>query len=101
MPLVTNVDAVPISLGGEACAALVRQVSAPVLWRASVERLVNEHGVETFVEVGPGKVLAGLVRQIAPHVRCVNVADRASLAAARTALGEPAIEGSNSRAGVL
>ena len=87
MPLVTNVDAAPIREGSAARDALVRQVSAPVRWRDSIERLVNEHGVKTFVEVGPGKVLAGLVRQIAPDVRCLNVEDAASLATTRVALG--------------
>ena len=101
VPLVTNVDAVPIRLGGEASAALVRQVTAPVRWRESIELLAGEHGVETFVEVGPGKVLAGLVRQIAPAALCVNVEDGASLAAARAALTEPATGSGNSRAGVV
>lgn len=101
VPLVTNVAAVPIRSGDEARAALVRQVSAPVRWRESVERLVNEHGVRSFIEVGPGKVLAGLVRQIAPEARCVNVEDSAGLAAAQTAFDEQAIAGGNSRAGVV
>ncbi len=64
VPLVTNVDAGLIRKGAEARAALVRQVSSPVRWRESVEFLARE-GVDTFVEVGPGKVLTGLVRQIA------------------------------------
>ncbi len=101
VPLVTNVDAVPIRSGDAARAALVRQVSAPVRWRESVERLVNEHGVKTFIEVGPGKVLAGLVRQIAPEARCMNVEVSAGLAAAQTALDEQAIASGNSRAGVV
>lgn len=88
VPLVTNVDAAPIRQGSEARAALVRQVSAPVRWRESIEHLVNEQGVQTLVEVGPGKVLAGLVRQIAPDARCLNVEDAASLAATRAALVE-------------
>src|SRR5437868_3811192 len=66
VPLVTNVDAAVVQQGDEARAALVRQVSAPVRWRESVERLAGERVVKTFVEVGPGKVLAGLVRQSAP-----------------------------------
>jgi [acyl-carrier-protein] S-malonyltransferase len=45
-------------------------------------------GVETFIEVGPGKVLAGLVRQTIPDARCLNVSDPASLEATRAALGE-------------
>jgi [acyl-carrier-protein] S-malonyltransferase len=71
----------------EARAALVRQVSSPVRWRESLELLARE-GVDTFVEVGPGKVLSGLVRQTAPQARGLNVEDAASLEAAREALAE-------------
>ncbi|HEY9403500.1 MAG TPA: ACP S-malonyltransferase [Pyrinomonadaceae bacterium] len=87
VPLVCNVDAVAIRRGGEARASLVRQVSSPVRWLDSV-KFLSEAGVETFVEVGPGKVLAGLVRQTISGARCLNVADPASLEAAATALGE-------------
>lgn len=85
MPLVTNVDAAAITDGAEARDALVRQVSSPVRWRESIELLAQE-GVETFVETGPGKVLSGLVRQISPEARCLNVEDPASLDATREAL---------------
>jgi [acyl-carrier-protein] S-malonyltransferase len=87
VPLVTNVDAAAIRNGADARQSLVRQVSSPVRWLESVEFLVRE-GVETFVEVGPGKVLCGLMRQTAPGARCLNVEDPASLEAARTALTE-------------
>ena len=63
----------------------MRQVSQPVRWLESVEFLINQ-GVQTFVEIGPGKVLSGLVRQINREVRCVNVEDAASLRSAREAL---------------
>ncbi len=85
MPLVTNVDAAAITGKTEARDALVRQVSSPVRWLESVELLLQE-GVGTFVEVGPGKVLSGLVRQTAAEARCLNVEDAASLSAAREAL---------------
>jgi [acyl-carrier-protein] S-malonyltransferase len=85
VPLVSNVDARAVCAGAEARASLVRQVSSPVRWRESVELLAGE-GVETFVEVGPGKVLCGLVRQTAPQSRCLNVQDAASLAAAMATL---------------
>jgi len=101
VPLVTNVDAQPSRASSAARDALVRLVSAPVRWRESIERLTSEHNVTTFVEVGPGKVLAGLVRQIAPDARCLNVEDGASLAATRDALAELSAAGGNSRAGVL
>ena len=86
-PLVCNVDAVAIRDGGEARSCLVRQVTSPVRWLESVQFLAGA-GVETFVEVGPGKVLAGLVRQTLPGARCLNVADPASLEAARAALSQ-------------
>jgi [acyl-carrier-protein] S-malonyltransferase len=82
VPLVTNVDARVIKSGAEARDALVRQVSSTVRWRESVELLARE-GVETFVEVGPGKVLSGLVRQTAPQSRTLNVEDASSLEATR------------------
>ncbi len=85
VPLVTNVDAEPLQDGGRVAECLVRQVTAPVRWEEVVDRLCKE-GVETFVEVGPGRVLMGLIRRIAPEVRVLGVEDRASLAAALDAL---------------
>jgi len=84
-PLVTNVDAKPIKTGAEARDSLVRQVSQPVRWLQSVEFL-SSHGVQTFIEIGPGKVLSGLVRQINRELRCLNVEDDSSLRASREAL---------------
>jgi len=60
-------------------------VTAPVRWEEVVTRLVKE-GAGTFVEVGPGKVLSGLIRRIASEVRVLNVEDRASLDATLQAL---------------
>ena len=77
-PLVNNVDARPVRSAAGCRDGLVRQVSAPVRWQESVERLVSE-GVDTFVEVGPGSVLAGLVRKIARGARVLNVEDPESL----------------------
>lgn len=84
-PLVTNVDAKPINKGAEAGDALVRQVSQPVRWLESVEFLATQ-GVQTFIEIGPGRVLSGLVRQIRRELRCLNVEDDSSLRAARETL---------------
>ena len=78
VPLVTNVDADTIETGDQAREALVRQVSTAVRWEESV-RLLIEEGVNTFVEVGPGKVLTGLLRQIERSVAALNVEDEASL----------------------
>jgi [acyl-carrier-protein] S-malonyltransferase len=78
VPLVTNVDADTIESGDQARDALVRQVTAAVHWEESV-RLLIEEGVNTFVEVGPGKVLTGLLRQIERSVATLNVEDGKSL----------------------
>ncbi|MGH7361698.1 MAG: ACP S-malonyltransferase [Candidatus Methylomirabilales bacterium] len=85
IPCVTNVDAVPVRTGAEVAEALVRQVAAPIRWVEGVERLTRE-GVDTFVEVGPGKVLTGLIRRIAPAARTFPVEDMAGLDAAASAL---------------
>jgi [acyl-carrier-protein] S-malonyltransferase len=80
VPLVTNVDADTLTKGSEAREALVRQVSMPVRWEESVRLLIDE-GVNTFVEVGPGRVLTGLLRQIERSAGALNVEDEKSLAA--------------------
>jgi [acyl-carrier-protein] S-malonyltransferase len=85
VPLVTNVDADLLTDGARVVDTLVRQVTAPVRWEEVVTRLVEE-GAGTFLEVGPGKVLSGLIRRIAPGVRVVNVEDRSSLHATLEAL---------------
>jgi [acyl-carrier-protein] S-malonyltransferase len=72
VPLFTNVDASPITTGGEARDALVRQVASPVRWEEIIESMLSS-GVTRFVEVGPGKVLAGLVRKIDRSVKTSSV----------------------------
>ena len=84
--LVTNADAAVITKAAAAREALVRQVSSAVRWLESVQLLIGE-GVDTFVEVGPGKVLTGLMRQISREARCFNVEDAASLKNAGASLG--------------
>lgn len=78
VPLVTNVDAEITTDGNEARESLIRQVSLPVRWEESVRAMIEE-GVNTFVEVGPGRVLAGLLRQIDRSVHVFNVEDEKSL----------------------
>jgi [acyl-carrier-protein] S-malonyltransferase len=85
LPLVTNVDATMITSGAAARESLVRQVSSPVRWLESVQLLIRE-GAQTFIEVGPGKVLCGLVRQIERSANCLNAGDAESLAAVKGAL---------------
>jgi [acyl-carrier-protein] S-malonyltransferase len=79
-PLITNVDAEAITLGEEAREGLIRQVCMPVRWEDSIREMI-ERGANMFVEVGPGRVLSGLLRQIDRSVRCFNVEDPASLEA--------------------
>jgi [acyl-carrier-protein] S-malonyltransferase len=62
-PVYTNVDGTAVTRAPEARSALIRQVASPVRWVDEVRAMV-ESGIETFVEVGPGKVLSGLVRRI-------------------------------------
>ena len=71
VPVVANVDAQPKREAWAAIDALVRQVSAPVRWSDTVERLASE-GVTTYVEVGPGTVLSGLIRKIHKEARVVQ-----------------------------
>jgi [acyl-carrier-protein] S-malonyltransferase len=78
VPVVCNVDAVAIEDGDRSRDALVRQVTGSVKWDPCMRVLIGK-GVQTFVELGPGKVLCGLMRQIDRSRSCVNVADEASL----------------------
>jgi [acyl-carrier-protein] S-malonyltransferase len=72
IPVVANVDALPKTDAASAIDALIRQVSAPVRWEEVVRRLIAD-GARTFVELGPGTVLSGLIRKIDPTVTAVSV----------------------------
>ena len=76
IPVVANVDASPKTTAADAIDALVRQVSSPVRWEDVVRRLISE-GVTSFVELGPGNVLAGLVKKIDRNVSVASVEDPA------------------------
>lgn len=78
IPVVANVDAEPKRDAASAIDALVRQVTAPVRWEQVVRRLASE-GVDTYVEVGPGSVLSGLIRRIDPSATVVPVSDPKSV----------------------
>jgi len=84
VPIACNVDAELLDDGDRSRDALVRQVTGTVKWDQSM-RLLIAQGVETFVEVGPGKVLCGLMRQIDRAKKSLNVEDEASL---QKALGQ-------------
>jgi len=68
VPLVSNVDATVLTAGNAACDALIRQVCQPVRWVESIQYMVSQ-GIDRMVEVGPGRVLCGLVNKIAPQVQ--------------------------------
>lgn len=85
-PVVSNVTAEPVTDAGEIRRLLARQVSSPVEWVRSV-RTMRDAGVDTFIEIGPGAALTGMVRRIVPEARLLNVADAAGLAATLEALG--------------
>ena len=77
-PVVCNVDASVVASADQARDALIRQVTGSVKWEQSVRLLISK-GVQTFVEVGPGKVLWGLMRQIDRNPTSLYVGDEASL----------------------
>lgn len=78
VPVLCNVDAAFIENAESGREALTRQVTGAVRWEQSM-RLLAAKGIETFIEVGPGKVLCGLMRQIDRSKTCLNVGDEASL----------------------
>ncbi|HTE89454.1 MAG TPA: ACP S-malonyltransferase [Terriglobales bacterium] len=78
IPVVCNVDAASVEDAERSLDALLRQVTGSVKWEQSM-RLLISRGIQTFVEVGPGKVLCGLMRQIDRSKTCLNVGDEASL----------------------
>ncbi len=86
MPLINNAEAKPISLAAEIQPSLVRQLPSSVLWEDSVLAMAKM-GVTTFVEVGPGTVLTGLIKRIVPEAKLLNVNDPRSLDATLQALG--------------
>ena len=77
-PVICNVDASPVTSAGTARDALIRQVTGAVRWDQSVRKLI-EMGANLFIEVGPGKVLWGLMRQIDRSKTCLTVGDEASM----------------------
>lgn len=78
IPVVANVTATEVIKGEEIKESLIRQAAMPVLWETSVNHMIAG-GVDTFVEVGPGKVLTGFTKKIAKGMTALNVEDEASL----------------------
>jgi len=77
-PLINNADVELITTGEMAKAGLIKQIVSPVRWEETVLKMIGM-GVDTFVELGPGKVLSGLVKRVDRKARCLNVEDAESL----------------------
>ena len=90
VPVMTNVDAAPVTTGAEARDALARKVDSPVRWVESVERMIADCGARRFVEIGPGAVLTGLMRRIDRGLPAVALAEPAALDTLLAAREEPA-----------
>jgi [acyl-carrier-protein] S-malonyltransferase len=73
IPVISNVDAEAHADPTEIKQLLVRQLVSPVLWEESMRRLISQHGVEQCYEVGPGRVLTGLLKRIDRKFPCENV----------------------------
>ncbi len=86
VPLINNAEAVALQRSADIRASLVRQLPSSVRWEESVQAMATM-GVTTFVEIGPGTVLTGLVKRILPGAVTANVHDQKSLDAALTAVG--------------
>ncbi|MBT2756049.1 ACP S-malonyltransferase [Mesobacillus foraminis] len=87
IPVIANVTAAPMQDAGEIKEKLIQQLYSPVLWEDSVSAMI-ELGVDTFVEIGPGKVISGLVKKINRSVKTFSVYDQESCEAAIAALKE-------------
>src|SRR5262249_15997246 len=81
VPLVANVTARPVRRGEDAGELLLHQVTGAVLWEQRV-RTLSEMGARRVLEVGPGKVLTGLIKRIDPDLTCAAAGDAASIEAA-------------------
>ena len=87
IPVITNVDAELTTFAEDFRAKMPQQIYSSVHWTQTIQKMVEE-GVDTFIEIGPGKVLAGLNKKIAPEAAIYNVFDKASLDNTVTALKE-------------
>ena len=86
VPLVNNAEAKALQKAQAIRTSLIQQLPSPVLWTQSILKM-GEMGIETFIEVGPGKVLSGLVKRILPQAQIMNVEDSQSFVNVRSSLG--------------
>ncbi len=87
IPVITNVDAEPTVNSADFREKMPKQIYSSVHWTQTIEKMVSD-GVEIFIEIGPGKVLAGLNKKIAPDAVVYNVYDKASLDATVSAIND-------------
>ena len=87
IPVYTNVDAEPTTSAIRFKAKMTAQIYSSVMWTQTIEKMAAD-GVDTIVEIGPGKVLAGLVKKINPALTVLNVFDEESLNAAADLLNK-------------
>ena len=90
IPVITNVDAELTTDSDDFRNKMPRQIYSSVHWTQTIQKMVSE-GVDTFIEIGPGKVLAGLNKKIAPETTVYNVFDKGSLESTVAALKEQMI----------
>lgn len=91
IPVITNVDAEPTINASDFRTKMPKQIYSSVHWTQTIQKMVEE-GVDTFIEIGPGKVLAGLNKKIAPEATVYNVFDKVSLENTISALKEQMVE---------
>jgi [acyl-carrier-protein] S-malonyltransferase len=85
IPVIGNIQATPLHSAAEIRAELAQQVAASVQWIHTVEYLVGE-GITTFIEIGPGQALSGMVKRIAKGVTLYNVSNAAEIAKVASSL---------------
>ncbi len=78
VPVVNNADAMFLTDADKIVISLIKQLNSPLLWEDSIRNIVDA-GISTFIEVGPGKVLSGLIKRIEPSAKICNVEDVKSL----------------------
>lgn len=89
VPVIANVSATPITASGEIKEKLLQQLYSPVLWEDTVRKLLAL-GVDTFIEIGPGKVLSGLIKKVDRNVQLFAISDSKSIESTIEAIKEAA-----------
>ena len=78
VPVIANTTALPLTAAEDVKEELLRQLCSSIQWQRSIEYMINE-GVSTFIEIGPGKVLSGLIRRINRNVELINIGDASAV----------------------